>query len=58
MSESDVRLAFGPVGAAGLLLLVLALFRRSSGLAAAGTCALAADVTLPRLRGFAAMHGK
>ena len=54
--ENDVRIALGPVGAAGLLLLLLALVRRSSGLAAAGAVAVAVDVTLPQLRGFAAMH--
>ena len=54
--ETDVRVALGPVGAAGLLLLILALVRRSSGLAAAGAVAVAADVTLPQLRGFAAIR--
>jgi hypothetical protein len=34
--ESDVRIALGPVGAAGLVLLLLGLVRRSSGLGAAG----------------------
>ena len=54
--ENDVRIALGPVGAAGLLLLIIALVRRSSGLAAAGAVAVSADVTLPQLRGFAAMR--
>jgi hypothetical protein len=56
MAGSDLRIALGSVGAAGLLLLLLALVRRSSGLAAAGAVAVAADVTLPQLRGFAAMR--
>jgi hypothetical protein len=56
MAGSDLRIALGPVGAAGLLLLLLALVRRSSGLAAAGAVAVAADVTLPQLRGFVAMR--
>ena len=56
MGGNDLRIAFGPVGAAGLVLLLLGLVRRSSGLAAAGGIAVAADVTLPQLRGFAAMQ--
>ena len=56
MAENDVRIALGPVGAAGLLLLLLGLVRHSSGLAAAGAVAVAADVTLPQLHGFAAMR--
>ena len=55
-NESDVRIALGPVGAAGLVLLLLGLLRRSSGLRAAGALAVAADLTLPQLRGFAALH--
>jgi len=54
--ETDVRIALGPVGAAGLLLLLLGLLRRSSGLRAAGVIAVAADVTLPQLRGVAAIR--
>ncbi len=54
--ETDVRVALGPVGAAGLVLLLLGLLRRSSGLRAAGAIAVAADVTLPQLRGFAAIR--
>jgi hypothetical protein len=56
--ENGLQIAFGPVGGAGLVLLLLGLLRRSSGLAAAGALAVAADVTLPQLRGFAALHGK
>ena len=52
--ENELRIALGPVGAAGLVLLVLGLLRRSSGLAAAGAIAVAADATVPQLRGFAA----
>ena len=54
--ENELRIALGPVGAIGLVLFVLGLLRRSSGLAAAGAIAVAADVTLPQLRGFAAMN--
>ncbi len=53
---NELRIALGPVGATGLVLFVLGLLRRSSGLAAAGAIAVAADVTLPQLRGFAAMR--
>ena len=56
--ETDVRIALGPVGAAGLVLLLLGLVRRSSGLRAAGALAVGADLTLPQLRGFAALHGE
>ena len=54
--ESDVRIALGPVGAVGLALLLLGLLRRSAGLGAAGALAVAADLTLPQLRGVAAQH--
>jgi hypothetical protein len=56
VDENGLRIALGPVGATGLVLLLLGLLRRSSGLAAAGAIAVAADVTLPQLRGFAAMR--
>jgi hypothetical protein len=52
--EHELKIALGPVGAAGLVLLLLGLLRRSSGLTAAGAIAVAADVTTPQLRGFAA----
>jgi hypothetical protein len=55
VDDADVRIALGPVGAAGLVLLALGLWRRSSGLAAFGAWAVAADVTLPQLHGFAAL---
>lgn len=53
--ERNVQIALGPVGAAGAALVVVGLLRRSSGFAAAGALAVAADVTLPQLRGFAAV---
>ena len=56
MPEQDVRIALGPVGAAGLLALVASLVRRSRRLAALGALAIAADAMLPQLRGFAAMR--
>lgn len=56
--ETDVRIALGPVGVVGLVLLLLGLLRRSSGLRAAGALAVGADLTLPQLRGFAALHGE
>jgi hypothetical protein len=54
VEESELRIALGPVGAAGLVLIALALVNRSTRLAAAGAIAVAADVSLPQLRGFAA----
>ena len=51
-----MKVAFGPVGAVGLLLLILALVRRSPRLAALGTFAVAADAAVPQLRGFAALR--
>ncbi len=56
MPEQDVRIALGPVGVAGLLALVTSLVRRSPRLAALGALAIAADASLPQLRGFAAMR--
>jgi hypothetical protein len=56
VADEDVKVAFGPVGAAGLLVLAAALVRRSPRLAALGVLAVAADATLPQLRGFAAMR--
>ena len=53
--EPRPRIAFGPVGAVGLVLLLLGVVRRSTGLAATGSLALAADATLPQLGGFAAL---
>ena len=56
--KRQIRIAFGPVGVTGLVLILLGLVRRSTGLAAAGSLALAADATLPQLRGFAALSGR
>ena len=52
--ENELKIALGPVGAAGLLLLLLGLLRRAAALAVAGVLAVAADVGLPRLRCYAA----
>jgi hypothetical protein len=54
MQEKELEIAFGPVGALGLVLLVFAVLRRSLPLAMLGGAALWADVTFPGLRGFAA----
>ncbi len=54
--KPEVKIAFGPVGAAGLLALVVAVVRRSRRLAVVGVLAIAADATLPQLRGFASMR--
>ena len=53
MDERELRVAFGPVGGVGLVLLALGIVRRSSPVAAAGAVAVMADLTLPTLRGFA-----
>ena len=53
-ARAELTIAFGPVGVAGLILLAVAVFRRSLPLAAIGGAALWADVTQPALRGFAA----
>jgi hypothetical protein len=53
MEEKELRLAFGPVGATGLVLLALGVVRRSSPFAAAGAVAVMADATFPRLGGLA-----
>jgi hypothetical protein len=53
MEEKELRLAFGPVGGVGLVLLALGVVRRSSAFAAAGAVAVMADATFPQLRGFA-----
>jgi hypothetical protein len=51
MDENELQIAFGPVGAAGLVLLAVGLVRRSRAAAAAGAVAVMADLTLPVLRG-------
>ena len=53
---SELRIAFGPVGLAGLVLLVPAIRKRSPVLAVAGGVALWADVNLAALRGWKAMR--
>ena len=56
--ENGVQIAFGPVGGAGLVLCSSACSAARPGSRPAGALAVAADVTLPQLRGFAALHGK
>lgn len=53
--EHELRVALGPVGVAGLLALAAGAARRSWRLAALGTACLAADATIPQLRGLAAL---
>ena len=49
-----MRVAFGPVGSAGLVLLAASLVRRSPALAVLGAAAVWADVRYPELRGLGA----
>jgi hypothetical protein len=51
---SELTIAFGPVGVAGLVLLAAGAVRRSLPLALLGGAALWADATRPELGGFAA----
>lgn len=55
--QAELTIAFGPVGAIGLVLLAASLLRRSPVLAVLGGVAVWADVTQPALRGFAAALG-
>ena len=52
----DLTIAFGPVGLAGLALLVLGIFRGSRLIALLGLSAVVADVTVAELGGFKAMN--
>lgn len=58
MSEArtELRIALGPVGALGVVLVVGGLIRRSPGWALIGAAAVWADIRVPALRGFGAMR--
>ena len=56
MEEPETRIAFGPVGLAGLGLLVLGVLLRSRLLALLDLAGVVADVTVPELGGFKAMN--
>ena len=56
MEDRETTLAFGPVGLAGLGLLLLGILRRSRFIALLGLAAVVADVTVAELGGFKALN--
>ncbi len=56
MEDRETTLAFGPVGLAGLGLLLLGILRRSRFIALLGLGAVVADVTVAELGGFKALN--
>jgi hypothetical protein len=58
MRDDELRIALGPAGIAGAVAMVLGLARRSPVLFAAGLAALAADASVPALRGLAATRAR
>jgi hypothetical protein len=52
----DLTLAFGPVGLAGIALLLLGILKRSRFVALLGLGGVVADVTVAELGGFKAMN--
>jgi hypothetical protein len=54
VDEAELRIALGPAGAVGLLVLIVGLLRRRPLLIAVGAFAVAADLKVSKLRGFAA----
>jgi hypothetical protein len=54
--QSETTVAFGPVGLAGLALLVLGILKRSRFVALLGLAGVVADVTVAELGGFKAMN--
>ena len=57
MDESrETTIAFGPVGLAGIGLLLLGILVRSRLLALLGLAGVVADVTVPELGGFKALN--
>ncbi len=56
MDDRETTIAFGPVGLAGLALLLLGILRRSRFVALLGLGAVVADVTVAELGGFKAMN--
>ena len=55
--QSELKIALGPVGALGVVLVVGGLLRRSPALVLTGAAAVWADIRVPALRGFRAMRG-
>jgi hypothetical protein len=56
VDDRETTIAFGPVGLAGLGLLLLGILKRSRVLALLGLGAVVADVTVAELGGFKAMN--
>jgi hypothetical protein len=56
VGERETTIAFGPVGLAGLALLVLGILVRSRLVALLGLAGVVADVTVPELGGFKALN--
>lgn len=56
MEDRETTIAFGPVGLAGLALLVLGILVRSRIVSLLGLGAVVADVTVPELGGFKALN--
>jgi hypothetical protein len=54
--ESNVTMAFGPVGLAGWALLLLGILKGSRVVSLLGLAAVVADVTVAELGGFKAMN--
>ena len=54
--RDELTLAFGPVGLAGVALLVLGILLRRRMLSVLGLAGVAADVTVAELGGFKAMN--
>jgi len=54
--NQDLTIAFGPVGLAGLGILLLGILKRSRLIALLGLSGLVADVTVAELGGFKAMN--
>ncbi len=52
----DLTIAFGPVGLAGLGILLLGILKRSRVIALLGLSGVVADVTVAELGGFKAMN--
>jgi hypothetical protein len=56
VDDRETTIAFGPVGLAGLGLLLLGILRRSRFVALLGLGAVVADVTVAELGGFKALN--
>jgi hypothetical protein len=54
--QRDVKVAFGPVGLAGIAVLLLGILTRSRLVAVLGLGGVVADVTVAELGGFKAMN--